>query len=399
MKVGFVGNTNNYPFMLAKEFRHAGHEVIFIVDRKEQLHRPEHRYAEIRFPYPNWIVDGSGVIDRYLSYIFPNRRVAQLLSLLEDCDLLIVNGLWPITVRKLRIPYFILLTGADLSVYTDKFAAMELCRDSSTEVGRVRFLFRKIVMLAIIRCMRKAIAEAIGFNYFPRGAVPSGDMLLNSIGFNGVRTEFMVADIKGNEYCPPPNNERVRVLCVSRLNWCQPVPPGFSPLDYKGTDIFLRGYRHYLEGGGESMRVVLVRKGLHVKETEDLVEELALQDSVEWRDEMSQRQLRDECARSDIIVEQLSTSVVGMAGLDAMAMGRPIVANARPEIFERVVGGKTTICHSTTPEEVSAQLGLLASADYRRDVGIKSREYVLNNFSPLMAAEVILSVANGSAPT
>ena len=40
MRIGFVGNTNNYPFILAITFRRMGHEVEFIVDRKERLNRP-----------------------------------------------------------------------------------------------------------------------------------------------------------------------------------------------------------------------------------------------------------------------------------------------------------------------------------------------------------------------
>lgn len=52
MKIGFIGNANNYPFMIARAMRKMGHEVLFIVDRdkSEPLNRPENRYDDIGPP-------------------------------------------------------------------------------------------------------------------------------------------------------------------------------------------------------------------------------------------------------------------------------------------------------------------------------------------------------------
>ena len=41
MKIGFLGNANNYPFMLARALKRAGHDVRFVVDRKNLLDRPD----------------------------------------------------------------------------------------------------------------------------------------------------------------------------------------------------------------------------------------------------------------------------------------------------------------------------------------------------------------------
>lgn len=55
MKIGFVGNANNYPFMLARALKRMGHDVRFIVTASSRLDRPESRYADISYPYPDWI--------------------------------------------------------------------------------------------------------------------------------------------------------------------------------------------------------------------------------------------------------------------------------------------------------------------------------------------------------
>ena len=57
MRIGFIGNQNNYPFMLARGLRRLGHDVRVVIDRPEPLDRPESRYADITRPYPDWIVE------------------------------------------------------------------------------------------------------------------------------------------------------------------------------------------------------------------------------------------------------------------------------------------------------------------------------------------------------
>jgi len=41
--IGFLGNANNYPFMLAKAVRALGHEVVFIIGSEMALNSPESR--------------------------------------------------------------------------------------------------------------------------------------------------------------------------------------------------------------------------------------------------------------------------------------------------------------------------------------------------------------------
>jgi glycosyltransferase involved in cell wall biosynthesis len=107
---------------------------------------------------------------------------------------------------------------------------------------------------------------------------------------------------------------------------------------------------------------------------------------------MTQKEVWEEYKLADICFEQLDQSVVAMAGLDAMATGRPLIANGRPEIFDAMIGAPSPICQARTPDEVCAQLEkLVFNAQIMEEVGKSSREYVSQFFSSEAAAEKVLT--------
>lgn len=69
---------------------------------------------------------------------------------------------------------------------------------------------------------------------------------------------------------------------------------------------------------------------------------------VTWISVMTQYAIRDGFARADVVFDQFGTSIVGMAGLNAMATGRPLVADGRPETFGPVTGERSPISQART---------------------------------------------------
>ena len=64
-----------------------------------------------------------------------------------------------------------------------------------------------------------------------------------------------------------------------------------------------------------------------------------------------------------------------------MLQGRPVIGNARPEIFDLLTGEKTPVCHATTPEQVCYWLQQLTeNKDLIGAIGTKSGQYVLDHF-------------------
>lgn len=169
------------------------------------------------------------------------------------------------------------------------------------------------------------------------------------------------------------------------------MEPGRSLLDYKGSDVMVRGLGIFYRETGVRLDIRLVSKGLHVAELELLIADEGLIEHVTWLDEMPLAKVWEEFAQCDIVFEQLGDSMIGMAGLDAMASGRPVIGNARPEISTLFSRPESPICQAQTPEEVCAQLKRLVFNPAERErLGLMGRRYVEEHFSPLRAAQTCL---------
>ena len=386
MKIGFYGNANNYPFMLALALQRLGHEIVFLVTSREALNRPEFRYRQIGQPYPPWVHDLSSPL-RWRSLLpGPTRR--RVWSLLNACDFAVLNEEGPALAGGLKIPYAVLLTGSNLEIFADPAKAGTLkpqlfSRPRWLHAASSRLFPTFVIRHWLTTPQREGIRRARLAVYFARGLVPQGDRLLAEIGVADARRLFLLmADLEINHYAPPPRNPVVRVFCLARFTWKPEAGSDLTQLDYKGSDLMIHGLALFWRKHGQRLDIRLVRKGRHVAEIQGLVKELGLDDQVTWLDELTLSEIREEYRSADILFDQLAESVVAMGGLEAMATGRPLIANGRPECIDTVVGEPSPICQARTALEVCAQLErLVFSPDERLRVGLASRSYVERHFS------------------
>ncbi len=393
MKIGFYGNANNYPFMLALALQRQGHEILFIVSSRHALNRPEFRYDYIPRPYPGWIYDLSSPF-RW-QFLVPGIGGQRVCSLLNTCDLALLNEEGPALAGGLKIPYIVLLTGSDLEIFADPAKAATLKPQLFARPAWLRAAGRALVPTRLIHRQltepqRAGIRGARLVTYLARGLIPNGDRLLDEIGTSEVQRVFLLqADLEINPLVAPPDNPVVRIFCLARLTW--KPEPGLVALDYKGSDRMIHGLALFWRKHRQRLDIRLVRKGRHVVETEQLLAELGLADQVTWLDELTQTQVREEYQASDIVFDQLDRGVVAMGGFEAMATGRPLIANGRPEIMEAAIGAPAPICQASTAEEVCLQLErLVPSRDARDAVGRASRKYIEAYFSSDAAARRLM---------
>jgi glycosyltransferase involved in cell wall biosynthesis len=88
---------------------------------------------------------------------------------------------------------------------------------------------------------------------------------------------------------------------------------------------------------------------------------------------------RERYARADIVVDQLTAGWHGVFALEAMALGKPVVANLDPESVERSAEGygiRVPIVPATRTDLVDALLPLVESPTLRRELGAAGRAYV-----------------------
>jgi hypothetical protein len=391
MKIGLFGNTNNYPYLLAEAIHSLGDQAELIVTSKELLHRPESLIPELRSGYPDWIVDTSYLEES--DYFFLGPRVEPVLARLSACDALLLNSVGPSLLPLLERPAIALLTGSDLDHYANPNMV-----DARTQGWSAAYkasddgLMWRRALEEFVQRQRRGIQMAIAVRFMPRGLVPEGDRLLDGLGIVDDRRIVLAAtDVHRVKFGPGPRNEPVRAACGARLTWKLPVEPGRSTLDYKGSDIMIRGMSLFYRRTGIRLDIQLIRKGLHVKELQAVIDEQGLTDQVTWSPEMSLADLWKFFAKSDVVFDQLGDSIVGGAGLDAMLAGRPLIANAQHEWFEGTFREAPPICQAKTPSEVCAQLERLVVDPEERDrIGQAGRRYVQTYFDPLRAAEACL---------
>ena len=184
MKIGFLGNANNYPFTLARALKSMGQSVVFLVDSDRPLNRPESRYPEITVPYPDWIVDFKGL--NLWDGMPGDAMLERALHILRSCDAVVLNEFAPSVSDWIGKPAFALLTGTDLEILADLqyldfaypvplFHLRQLFRRSQWTTRRSQIKNRAQLRAKIDR-QRSGIRKAVGLNYFPKGLLKNGDL-------------------------------------------------------------------------------------------------------------------------------------------------------------------------------------------------------------------------------
>ena len=94
---------------------------------------------------------------------------------------------------------------------------------------------------------------------------------------------------------------------------------------------------------------------------------------------VNHEEARARYAKADIVVDQLNAGWHGVFALEAMALGKPVVANLDPETVEQSAEGygiRIPIVPATKDTLTLALLPLVDDAHRREQIGVESRSYV-----------------------
>jgi glycosyltransferase involved in cell wall biosynthesis len=113
------------------------------------------------------------------------------------------------------------------------------------------------------------------------------------------------------------------------------IEKGRSSVHDKGNDIVLRSFAHYLEKSRDKKtRLILIRKGPDVRDSEKLIEELGIKDYVVWLHERRRDDIWAYYQGASVCFGQFGTPVLSYATLEPLANASPCITfagNCEPE--------------------------------------------------------------------
>jgi hypothetical protein len=383
MRISIFGNTNNYPLRLAVALRTMGVYVDLFVNQKHLLHRPESVIKSWSSGYPNWVHDISSLDEN--DFVDQSRRIAPVLDLMDAADGLILNHIGPSLSGYFNKPSIAFLTGSDLTFYASHDTEQGLFANCSYEwfESAAGKLISKSWREFVNR-QQQGIRDANFVLVMPPGAIPAHDDLLSLLGVpDSKRDFFAMANLPALRPIRPASMDTIRLFNAARLTWKKPYQDGETVLDHKGTDIMLHGVAQFRKETTRRVELRLVRKGRDIKATEDLVRELGLVDIVTWLDELSLMDFYREVALSTAVFDQMADSLPGMSTFDSLALGRPVIANGRPDIPAL----KNGVCQASTSSEISMWLHRINdSNNYLEDFSKPAHEFAQMELNPVRFA-------------
>lgn len=394
-RIDVVGNANNYPLMVARGLRELGYDAHVHLTMRGQLNAPENRYAEYADGYPLWIHDWRA-LGEPLWFTREMQEAVEVESRAAQAFIYNYDAVF-LGAEETR-PSFCLLTGTDLLEFANPGKTE---RQLILQPGNLSYWAnRRYIQRWIDFCLRQraAIRQAEGYYFFPRGLLEPADRILESLGADPARQiSFLLSETDQLNFRAPQRRDRLNLLLSARLTWDRSTQKKWTSQDYKGTDIVLRGFAKFLSAGGNAV-LTICRKGEHVLETERLARELGITEQLEWHDELSQQDFLEAMKNADVVIDSIGDAHIGMAAVDAMSLGRPVIASA-PAAGPWGWPEDIPICNARSADEVAAWLEKLASDfGFRTKLAREGRRFAEANFSPRNAAARILEKLARPAP-
>ena len=378
------------PYMFSKEMRKKSADVTLYLDLPPEfkLDRPEAYDKSLSQALPDWIKEIKPINGRNFHKLrLPKVFLKKFISELNAFDVVVLNGMWialaPYLDKKLKI--YALCAGYDIDTLADLESSKKIAKNALAKnrlLSPFKFLLDSYYKRAIGQ-QRKGIARADGINYYPTGISKRGDEIISEIKGDRKYTRlelrgFPVEDFKYSKV--DENKENFTILNFTRFFFLT------DDRENKRNDIMLEGIGLFLKeiGFKENVEILLFQKGdeASLAKAREIIERLQYSKFVTWLGEVSQEELFSRIVPGcDVAFDQLGNQWIG-AGAFVMAMGRPLIANGRPEIFEPLTGEKSPVCQATTAEEVCFWLKKLYSdrSEINR-IGLESKNYIEKHYS------------------
>jgi hypothetical protein len=380
--IGFAGTVNAMPMHYAIKFKQDGYDVKYIVEipKEKSLYRPETHFKSITYPYPSWIKEIK-VIKNYFTMAFPNLFFSKIIKELNKCDIVFLNeyGISLIPFLKKESFKIIISSGSDIDIESDLKKINVLSAKWSKILTRsiANYFAKRRILIN-----QRGIKEANVISYFPKGFNIEADKLIQNLKEGKDYTFIPRYDVSFNDIGLPYLGERSnkdKLVIFSGVRFL------FDNMDLeqihqnKGNDIIIRALYLYSKRNS-NIEIHFVEKGKDTDSAKILCEELALDKYITWHKEMSIEKLIKLYEKSDICFDQVGNHWIGAIGFYSLYMGKPLIANARLDIFKNVWKGEIPILNARTEKEIYEHLIKCEDHSFRKNIAMKSRDFAISNF-------------------
>ena len=155
--------------------------------------------------------------------------------------------------------------------------------------------------------------------------------------------------------------------------------PTRHDFEIKGTDRFIRALPLIKQRTNGRVKLVLVRWGLQIAESESLIRDLGCEDDVVWRATMSRITMIKHMRAADVVLDQMVLPVFGATAPQAIAAGKPVISSYVPEETQWIVPEPAPTLSAFSPDEIAAAvataLGPAWLADYEKRARLWTDRY------------------------
>ncbi len=326
MKVACIGNMNNNFFNLVRYLRdnHIDAELLLFNNDFDHFHPSADSYNDEYKLYTKQLSWG----DRR-SFIMLSRK--KIVEDLKGYDFIIGCGLAPAFLRKagrsldIFVPY-----GAD--IYDIPFF-------------KITNFKRLIVSIFVSRAQRLGIVNSRFINSFSTN--PELEDLFLSLKIKAKRLysgvpmvylpQYTDSNIKkySSEYSSRFNlirkNNDFVVFHQSRLIW-KNIP---NPLSYKGNDKIIKGFADFVKAN-KSIKscLILFEYGSDVAETKKLIQDLNIENHIQWFPKLSRKDIMSGLYCADICVGELGMSWLTYGVVyEALTMSKPFMGYREDHLY------------------------------------------------------------------
>ena len=196
-----------------------------------------------------------------------------------------------------------------------------------------------------------------------------------------------------------PRNDPVTFISPARHHWKKADMLSWL----KGNDVVIRAAR-LLADENLKFKIIVVRWGREVSESERLMSELGVEDFFEWIDPAPKARLWEYYMSCNGVFDQFTIPAIGSVSFEALAFGRPLFTRIDEKVFADFFGESPPLFNVHTPEGLAAAVApLIRDPSAYRDVEEAARRWAARYHSSDRILQIQLDayekLMSGTGPT